>query len=403
MISLHKKRFCLVLALIMVAASLYGCNFLTLPDVSNSTTLSTPTVTIPSIANTTGATGIIGTTGTTVPRPATRPSVVPSPPATTKPAPSGPKPSLPLLTEPTTQPPTEPSTTERPTTAPPTTSPAGPCVPGLEIPRIDVKNAFIFDTRSMEFLYASKEISTAVYPASTTKLFTTYVALLYLDIAETVTIGSELNYVAADASIAGFAKGDVVTVQNLVYGAMLPSGCDASYVLAAAAGRVLLENPDASAKNAIKAFVKECNRIGQSMGMENTNFANPDGYHKSSHYISLQAMAIIGFLALENEHIANAAATDKVQITYTNAQGESCSRTLQNTNKLIHTNSRYYNAQAVGLKTGTTGAAGACLLAAYRVAGGYILVGIFGDSSNNGRFTDANKLFKAYCSSQICQ
>ena len=266
----------------------------------------------------------------------------------------------------------------------------------MDLPDISAKYAFVYDLRSEELLYANTELSQSVYPASITKLFTTYVALQYLDPKYTITVGAELDYVKWDASVAGFQEGDRVRVEDLVYGALLPSGCDASYILAAAAGRKILGKSSATAKQAITAFLEECNRIAKAQGMKNTNITSPDGYHKADHYISLQAMTVIGRLALENECIAQVVATTKYTMTYTNADGESCSKLLQNTNKILQKTSKYYHSQAAGLKTGTTTEAGACLIAAYKVEGGYILVGILGCEDNNARFSDANALFDAF-------
>ena len=292
--------------------------------------------------------------------------------------------------------PTEPPVTQP--TEPPVTQPTEP--PVSNTPNITANHSFIFDTGSQDFLYNSAAIETKVYPASITKLFTSYVALQYLSLEDTVTVGNEVYYISDDASIAGFRKGDVLTVENLIYGALLPSGCDASYILAAAAGRVILEDPNAGAKDAVNAFISVCNQQVQALGLVNTNIVNPDGYHHRNHYFSLQALAIVGTLVLEDAYLSRVCATASVTITYKNAAGNNCSVTLKNTNKLIHSNSQYYNPLAVGLKTGTTYAAGACLLAAYRVGDRYILVGVLGCDSNNGRFDDANALFERFISQQ---
>ena len=401
MIACNNKILCLALALVLLTSALTGCVQESLPSLGISSALPSTTVTQP------GTTGTVPMPTMTVTLPSTTvptvpPTTVPSVPPTTVP-------TVPPTTAPTTPPttkPTEPKPTEttRPkpteTTKPSTTAPTEPeqsltNIPASKIPQLHAQNAFIFDTRNNHFLYSSAAVEVIVYPASTTKLFTSYVALQYLQVDQTVTVGNELSYVTDDSTIAGFRKGDVVSVENLIYGAMLPSGCDASYILAAAAGRVILKNENASVKEAIKAFVSECNRQAKTLGMINTNLANPDGYHHSKHYFSLQALAIVGTLALEHELLARVCATNEVTITYKNKDGKSCSATLYNTNYLIQSKSTYYHDLAVGLKTGTTGPAGACLLAAYQVPGGYILVGVFGCNTKDGRFSDANALFEA--------
>lgn len=359
------KILCLILICAMLAGAFAG---------SQSIRISVPSATIPTLPNppSTSATIPVTTSPTTVPEP-TQPPTQPQVP--------DPEPEpLPPSTEYTLQAPTW----------------QKPAKPNVAIPKLSADNFFIFDTRIGEFLYISCETDKALYPASTTKLFTSYVALQYLSPEDIVTVGSELSYVESDASVAGFRRGDRVSVEALVYGALLPSGCDASYILAAAAGRVILGDENAKAKNAISAFMDECNRLGQELGMTNTNFVTPDGYHNPSHRISMQAFAIIGKCSLENKLIARVTASATATITYTNVQGNSRSATFLNTNQTLQADGKYYHDLSVGLKTGYTAAAGYCLLTAYEVDGRYILVGIFGCNDASSRFKDANKLFNTY-------
>lgn len=265
----------------------------------------------------------------------------------------------------------------------------------ITLPRLSAKEFFIYDTALEDFLYISDKTDKQLYPASTTKLFTTYVALQHLSKSDVVTVGSELNYVQWDASRVGFQKGDKVTVEALAYGALLPSGCDASYILAAAAGKAILGDKNATARNAIDAFMAECNRLAEKLGMVKTHFVTPDGYHDAQHKISMQGFVIIGKLCLEHKLIGKIVSTVQTTITYTRGGG-SYSKTLKNTNYTIRSDSEYYQENCVGLKTGFTDKAGYCLLTAYKVDGRYILIGVFGCKDSEDRFEDANKLFNTY-------
>ena len=305
------------------------------------------------------------------------------------------------VTEPT-QPPTEPSAPE-PEPTPPSAGPLvhapvwqEPALSQIKAPKLSADNFFIYDTAISDYLYINTQASKAIYPASTTKLFTTYVALQYLSPEDIIKVGKELDYVMWDASRAGFKKGDRVSVEALVYGALLPSGCDASYILAAAAGRVILKNKNATAKSAINAFMAECNRMAKELGMKNTNLVTPDGYHEDDHKISMEGFVTIAQCCLENKLIKRVIRSSEATISYTNSQGKTCSEDFKNTNLIIHPESKYYHASCVGLKTGSTNDAGYCLLSAYYVDGRYIIVGIFGCQSSNKRFQDANTLFETY-------
>ena len=271
-----------------------------------------------------------------------------------------------------------------------------PAIPPVMLPKLNATNHFVYDTRIRQFLTISGEPDDAIYPASTTKLFTSYVALQFLAPEDIITVGNELSYVAYDASRAGFQTGDRVSVEALVYGALLPSGCDASYILAAAAGRILLGDESASPKNAIAAFMDECNRLAKELGMENTNLVTPDGYHQKNHKISLGAFVTIAACSLDNATIAKAVSTPNITISYTTRQGTICTIKFENTNLMIHPTAAQYNPLCIGLKTGSTGAAGYCLLSAFEVDGRYILIGVFGCTTKNKRFDDTDKLLQTY-------
>lgn len=276
---------------------------------------------------------------------------------------------------------------------PVTQLPAWKC---LDLSFVKARQFFVYDTRTEEYWHITDDPFTAIYPASTTKLFTTYVALQYLSTDSMISAGKELNYVMWDASKIGFQIGDRVRVEALVYAALLPSACDASYLLAAAAGKVILQDNKATAKASIQAFMDECNRRAKEMGMENCNLVTPDGYHEENHKLSLQAMAIIGKACLSDATIASVVTSPTATITYRTADGQNRSKELKNTNHTIRSESEYYHPKSVGLKTGFTDDAGYCLLTAYQIEGGYILVGVFGCQDADDRFQYANQLFEAY-------
>ena len=340
-------------------------------------------------------TGIIAGCTADVPASSQQPSgtTVPSVPTATTHETVPTDPSVPPTSEPSaTEPPvTEPPVTEPPVTEPPVTEPAPPP------PVLQAANGFIYDLGSRSFLYTSVPADTALYPASITKLFTAYVALEFLELSAEITIGKELSLVAWDASIAGLEKGSVWTVENLLYASLLPSGCDASYVLAVAAGRALLQDPDATIDDACKAFMAQCNFLALELGMENTHFVTPDGYHHEDHYISVMAYPIIAQCILENEALRGIVQTQRVTITYTSPSGQPRTTEMRNTNRCLRSDHpQFYRSEAVGLKTGSTTPAGGCLLAAYRTEESYVVVGVFGCPDKISRFSDANALFDYY-------
>lgn len=255
---------------------------------------------------------------------------------------------------------------------------------------MDGSHIFVFDCAGDRMLYCNTDSRESLYPASITKLFSAWVALQYLQPDEKIQAGRELGLLQPGSSTAYIAYGSVLTAQMLVEGMLLPSGNDAAYVLAAAAGQVILEDEKANAARAVEAFVEELNRKAEELGMTGTRFENPDGYHAEGHYSCPRDLALMGVLALENEIIAGFARCRSDCVRF--ASGETC--TWSNTNRLLNPKSEYYCPSAVGLKTGHTKQAGNCLLAAFETEKGMILVGIFGAESKLSRYADAVTLME---------
>ena len=270
-----------------------------------------------------------------------------------------------------------------------------PAITWMTLPEDRVLTAqqyFVYDCQAQKFLTAAAESDQTVYPASVTKLFTAYVAMQYLQADEEITAGSELELIVNGSSVAELEKGDRLTVALLVEGMLLPSGNDAAYVLAAAAGRRISGSYGQDATSAVAAFVERMNEQAQRFGLTGTHFANPDGIHSYDHYTTYADLAIIGTLALKNPYIARYAEVSSASIKVSEE------RTLnwKNTNALIDPTSPYYCPLAVGLKTGQTPYAGSCLLSAFQKEDGTtLLIGVFGCPEEEDRFADTLQLFNA--------
>ncbi len=296
-------------------------------------------------------------------------------------------------TEPVTEPPTQ----------PPTEPPTDPVVPAISLDwegqwetvltghRLSASKYFVYDLDRGEFITLSDglEKDSPIYPASTTKLFAVYVALQYMDPEEEITVGNELTLIDPNSSVAGLKEGDKLTVEDLVAGMLLPSGNDATYVMAVAVGRKLMNDPDLDPQWAINRFVYFMNLSAERLGLEDTNFVTPDGIHNEDHYIGLQDMVKIGQLALTEPLIAKYAATTSYSVTVTRDR----TLTWKNTNALLQKDSKYYCQYTTGLKTGYTAAAGNCLLASFRVEEQNLLIGVFGSATSDARFADMLYLF----------
>ena len=283
---------------------------------------------------------------------------------------------------------TVPATEPEPTTLP--TEPEAPQLDWQAAEEMDGGHIFVYDCGTDTMLYCNTDSRDSLYPASITKLFSAWVALQYLEPEQKIQAGRELGLLQPGSSTAYIAYGSVLTAQMLVEGMLLPSGNDAAYVIAAAAGRVIAGDENCPESQAVEVFVEEMNRQAEELGLTGTHFENPDGYHADGHYSCPQDLAVIGALALENETISRYARCRSDSVRF--ASGETC--TWKNTNRLLNPDSEYYCPSAIGLKTGYTRQAGCCLLAAFETETGPILVGIFGSENKYSRYADAVTLME---------
>ena len=264
---------------------------------------------------------------------------------------------------------------------------------------MDFDQLLVFDATNNEILYTNSRESTKLYPASITKLFSAYVALLYLDPHDVVTVGNELSLVHPGSSVAYLGRGHQMYVQTVVEAMMLPSGNDAAMVLATAAGRKIAEDSSLEPSDAVTAFVREMNRIAKELGFEKSHFANPDGWHSGSHYTCLNDMARVAKLALDNKTISRYIRRYEDEVTLLSGH----TVTWENTNLLLSPEDGYYRGDAIGMKTGYTRQAENSLMSAFRCDDGRnLVIGLFGYADGNQRFRDAIKIAKA-CKEQFGQ
>lgn len=275
------------------------------------------------------------------------------------------------FTEPPTPPPT---TTAPPTTVAPTTKPVPPTVaPGAKrvftravtdrfyTDPADAYAAVLYDYDYDKILY-DHNMNARVEPASTTKLMTAYVADQYLGAGAVITVGSELDLVDWNTSRAGLYRGASMTFRELLKCLLLPSGCDAAYVIANAAGRVAANDYSLSARESVNYFVSLMNKEAQKLGMTNTRFTNPDGFPNDDRpYTTAGDMLRIGVAAYGVELIRE---TVKLRNASVYLSDGSYFDYFTNTNELLWPSSSRYYAYCVGMKTGSHSTAGQCLVSA---------------------------------------
>lgn len=231
-----------------------------------------------------------------------------------------------------------------------------PAASALEVPDIRAKAALLVDVNTDAVAYA-KNIHEKNYPASLTKVMT---ALLILEkvsgnetlLNEAVTASESAfsdTYYHADGSTAGIKAGETMTVKQLLQCMLIVSANEACNILA---------EWDAGS---IPAFVDAMNAKAAELGCEDTHFVNPSGLHDPDHYTSAWDLYLITKAAMQYPEFMEICDSAQAVIPATNLSKE---RTLYTTNNLL-SNWRvigYRDKRAHGIKTGSTDAAGHCLI-----------------------------------------
>lgn len=208
--------------------------------------------------------------------------------------------------------------------------------------------AFNIDTHQV--LY-SQNLFEKLYPASTTKILTAYIILKNCDLNATVTVSHDAANPGHSSSVCGLKEGDVITVQDLLYGLLLESGNDAAIALAE------------YCSGSVEEFAKLMNSTAKSFGATNSSFVNPSGLPDENHYTTIYDMYLIFSNAISLESFVAIISSQTHDVAYTNAQGAAVSKTFKNTcGYLTGAYTTPENVTVTGGKTGTTGEAGYCLV-----------------------------------------
>jgi len=220
--------------------------------------------------------------------------------------------------------------------------------------RVEAKAALLIDPDTEEILH-EQNIHDRLYPASLTKVMTCLLVLEALDNGTLkmgdVLTASELavTSIPPDGSTAGIQVGEELTVEQLLYCIMLSSANEGCNILAEAIA------------GSIDGFVEKMNAKAKALGCEDTHFANTNGLPDDNHYTTAWDLYLITREARTHPDFMPIVSTIYYEIPETNL---SKARKLYTTNYLIssYRTSYYLYQGASGIKTGSTSAAGYCLI-----------------------------------------
>lgn len=217
--------------------------------------------------------------------------------------------------------------------------------------------------------------------ASLTKIMTTIVAIENIkDFDKNVTITKEMfKDIAWDVSVAGFKVNDKVTYNDLLYGAILPSGADAVNALAL------------SVSGSYEDFVKLMNKKVNELKLKHTHFSNVTGLYSEENYSSAYDMAQILKYALKNKKFKKVFETKK----YTFTTGKTVKSTIEHYNSRIGSKNISY---ITGGKTGYINASGYCLATTAKIDNvNYLLITLNADNTKTApHIEDAITTYEYY-------
>lgn len=219
-------------------------------------------------------------------------------------------------------------------------------VNALDMPEINSASAIVYDMDADTVILDknSREVRSV---ASLTKIMTVLAAIENIDdFSASVTITNEmLAGIYWNASVAGLKVGDTVTYMDLFYAAILPSGADATQVLA----YVVSGN--------VSDFVTKMNELATRIGATNTHYVNTTGLDQEGAYSTAYDQMLILAYALENP-IFKMVYTTK---NYTLINGLEVEATVNKYNQVLNLDT----SKIIGSKTGNTGDAGLCMSALF--------------------------------------
>jgi D-alanyl-D-alanine carboxypeptidase (penicillin-binding protein 5/6) len=260
-------------------------------------------------------------------------------------------------------------------------APAG----AVTTPTIAAAGGYVMNNGTGTTLY-TKAADTRRSTGSTTKIMTAKVVLaqsnLNLDAKVTIQKAYSDYVVANNASQAHLIVGDKVTVRQLLYGLMLPSGCDAAYALADKFGSGTTRDAR------VKSFIGKMNAAATSLHLTNTHFDSFDGIGHGANYSTPRDLTKIASSAMKNSTFKSVVKTVSTKQKVTTQSGGYRYYTWENTNKPLLTG---YTG-TIGVKTGSGPEAKYCLVFAATRDGKTVIGTVLASTSIDARTADAKKL-----------
>ncbi|MBW3633787.1 MAG: serine hydrolase [Chloroflexi bacterium] len=259
-------------------------------------------------------------------------------------------------------------------------------------PPISAEAVFVTDLSSGTELFAMNA-DAPLPPASLTKIVSALVVLERAKLDDAIEI-LEDDLVSPEESQVGLKAGDRLTVRDLLFGMLIPSGNDATLALARHVGASAVDEP-VSAERAVEEFVALMNGKATTLGATASRFANPTGIDSDGHVMSAKDIAVVTAAALQDPLFSEIVGTSSAVLS---------SEVLPEGYSVTTTNVLLTEGAVTGVKTGTTARAGGCLVTSFAVGPNTVVSVVLGSEiaesadglqNNTARFADTRAILDA--------
>lgn len=239
---------------------------------------------------------------------------------------------------------------------------AGLCVVNTNIvpESVDMTSASaagLFDLNRRKTLYA-KNVHERLYPASLTKVMTALVALEQGSVDSMLTATANVRNLESGAQVCGIREGDQMTLDQALHLLLINSANDAGVMIAEGLA------------GSVEAFAELMNEKAAAIGATNTHFMNPHGLSDEEHYTTVYDMYLIMDAAMDYSLFNEIIGMDSYTTVYYDSSGNPKEITVNNSNYYLRGDAQAPSGITVlGGKTGTTSAAGSCLILLSRDSG----------------------------------
>ena len=226
----------------------------------------------------------------------------------------------------------------------------GDVTSGTDVDMTNATAAGLFDLASGKVIYA-KNIHEKLNPASLTKVLTALCALKYGNLDDVLTASENVYVNESGAVKLGLQAGDTMTMDQALHALMLKSANDVAIMIAEHVG------------GSQEGFADMMNEMANSLGATNSHFVNPNGLTDPNHYTTAYDLYLICNEAAKYDKFVEIIHTSSYNSVYHDKNGNEKSFELSTTNAYIKGEAfAPDNITVIGGKTGTTNAAGSCLI-----------------------------------------